>query len=153
MKKKTTTDENYVLGYLFELFVTEKVGLYRREQVVLQEAREAINSYNFSETSRSNDFCFQYAPMIFVPNAFTPNGENPIFKPTLSNVSASNYSFFIMNRWGQIIFETNDPSVGWNGNISNTGIMATNDVFLYVINFENEKKIKVNKRGFVTMVK
>lgn len=117
------------------------------------EAREAINSYNFSETSRSNDFCFQYAPMIFVPNAFTPNGENPIFKPTLSNVSASNYSFFVMNRWGQIIFETNDPSVGWNGNISNTGILATNDVFLYVINFENEKKIKVNKRGFVTMVK
>jgi gliding motility-associated-like protein len=91
--------------------------------------------------------------MIFVPNAFTPNGENPIFKPTLSNVSASNYSFFVMNRWGQIIFETNDPSVGWNGNISNTGILATNDVFLYVINFENEKKIKVNKRGFVTMVK
>lgn len=38
-------DENYVHGYLFELFATEKVGLYKREQVVLQEAREAANSY------------------------------------------------------------------------------------------------------------
>jgi hypothetical protein len=38
--------ENYVYGYLFELFTTENMGLYQRQQIVLQEAREAANSYS-----------------------------------------------------------------------------------------------------------
>lgn len=45
LMRYNASDENYVYGYLFELFATEKVGLYKREQVVLQEAREAANSY------------------------------------------------------------------------------------------------------------
>ena len=117
------------------------------------EAKEGINSYNFSEISRSNDLCLKYSPLVFIPNAFTPNGLNPIFKPELSNVSTSNYHFSIMDRWGQIVFETNDNSQGWDGKIISSGKMATNDVFLYMITFEDKNDVKVIKRGFVTLIK
>lgn len=117
------------------------------------EAREGLNSFGFFETSRSNDFCIQYTPLVFVPNAFTPGGINPIFKPVLTNVPIQNYRFKILNRWGQIIFETTDKTEGWNGEIFNTGKMATNDTFLYVITFEDENNFLVFKRGYLSILK
>ncbi len=117
------------------------------------EAREGLNTYNFAETSRSNDFCIRYTPLVFVPNAFTPGGINPIFIPVFSNVSTDNYEFTVMNRWGQIIFDTNDKTQGWNGEVLNTGQMATNDTFLYIITFVDQNNRKVTKRGFVSLLK
>jgi hypothetical protein len=38
--------DEYIYGYLFELFTNEKVGLYKRQQIILQEAREAPNGYS-----------------------------------------------------------------------------------------------------------
>ncbi|MGY8926409.1 MAG: hypothetical protein ACKVJC_03845, partial [Flavobacteriales bacterium] len=45
------------------------------------EAVESMNIYNFSELSRSNIRCITLPPLIFIPNAFTPGGINPIFRP------------------------------------------------------------------------
>jgi hypothetical protein len=95
------------------------------------EAIESFNFYNFSERSRSNDFCFIYKPLVFVPNAFTPGGLNPIFKPVLSNVAMERYSFTIIDRWGQIIYQTFDTSEGWDGKIASSGKDATSDIFQY----------------------
>jgi gliding motility-associated-like protein len=57
-------------------------------------------------------------PNIYVPNAFTPNGDgrNDVFKPTYIGISKLKY-FKIFNRYGQLMFETDDPSKGWDGNI------------------------------------
>ncbi len=54
-----------------------------------------------------------------VPNAFTPNGDglNDDFRPVLQ-CPAEVYSLKIFNRWGQMIFESNDPSKGWNGKVN-----------------------------------
>jgi gliding motility-associated-like protein len=51
-----------------------------------------------------------------VANAFTPNGDghNDIFAPIL-DCSPSEYTFSVFNRWGHVIFETNDPELGWDG--------------------------------------
>ena len=117
------------------------------------EAKEGLNTYNFSETSRSNDYCIRYTPLVFVPNAFTPNGNNPVFKPVLSNVSTEDYEFTIMDRWGQIVFETNDKNLGWNGEINGTGKIATNDTFLYIVKFREKNNLAVVKRGYVSMLK
>jgi hypothetical protein len=117
------------------------------------EAIEGLNSYNFFETSRSNDFCINYTPLVFVPNAFTPGGVNPVFKPILTNVPIEEYKMKIINRWGQIIFETTDKTDGWNGEILNTGKIATNDTFLYVITFKDENNFLVFKRGYVSIIK
>lgn len=54
-------------------------------------------------------------PSLWVPNAFTPRGDqlNEIFKPVGENLHT--YRFRVYNRWGQLLFETNDQEKGWNG--------------------------------------
>jgi len=117
------------------------------------EAIEAFNFYNFSERSRSNDFCFIYAPLVFVPNAFTPGGMNPIFKPVLSNVAMERYSFSIIDRWGLIIFQTFDTSEGWDGIITSSGKEATSDMFQYELIYYNQDDDKFIKRGTVALLR
>ncbi len=117
------------------------------------EAVEALNFYNFAERSRSNDFCFVYAPLVFVPNAFTPGGFNPIFKPILSNVSTVDYTFTIINRWGQEIFSTHDPNEGWDGKINVSGGDATSDVFSYIITYQDQNEDRYVKRGCVALLR
>ena len=117
------------------------------------EAVEGLNSYNFSETSRSIDVCIPYDPLVFVPNAFTPDGLNPIFYPVVSNADPKNYTFSIIDRWGQIVFETSDPTMGWDGKISSSGLDATNDVFLYRIEITTQTDELIVKRGYVTLIR
>jgi gliding motility-associated-like protein len=63
---------------------------------------------------------------IFFPSAFTPNndGKNDVFK-ILGRANFSYYRLSMYNNWGQKIFETNDPSIGWDGKLhgrsQNTG--------------------------------
>ncbi len=58
------------------------------------------------------------APSIYVPNAFTPNGDefNQIFTPKFGpSIDPTKYSLMIFNRWGELIFETFDLNLGWDG--------------------------------------
>lgn len=59
---------------------------------------------------------FRTGPEIFVPNAFTPNGDgrNDVIRPTPVGIRQFDY-FRIYNRWGQLIFATHIPTNGWDG--------------------------------------
>jgi gliding motility-associated-like protein len=60
-------------------------------------------------------------PEIYVPNAFTPNGDsrNDVLKALPVGIRTFNY-FRIYDRWGSLIFSTTDPSKGWDGRIKGT---------------------------------
>ena len=68
---------------------------------------------------------------VFFPNAFTPNndGLNDVFKPTIFGALAD-YKLNIYNRFGQLIFQTSDPSKGWNGTLS--GIPQLGGVYVWI---------------------
>ncbi|MBS1656441.1 MAG: gliding motility-associated C-terminal domain-containing protein, partial [Bacteroidetes bacterium] len=70
-------------------------------------------------------------PEIYVPSAFTPNndGRNDILRVMPVGLKEFHY-FKIFNRWGQVVFSTKDPSVGWNGNVK-TAIPETG-VYIWV---------------------
>lgn len=72
---------------------------------------------------------------IFMPTAFTPNGDglNDVFKPVVQSVDEGIYSFQIFNRWGQLVFETNDPEVGWDG--QQFGREVDEGIYTYVVRF------------------
>lgn len=57
---------------------------------------------------------------IYVPNSFSPNndGYNDEFLPVITG-DVEEYDLFIFNRWGQLIFETNEPTKSWNGSFKN----------------------------------
>ena len=56
---------------------------------------------------------------IFIPSAFSPNNDNlnDIFKPTLYGVV--DFNMIITNRWGELIYQTDDKYKGWNGSLAN----------------------------------
>lgn len=56
--------------------------------------------------------------IIYVPNTFTPDGDeyNNVFVPIINTAyDYQNYMFEIFNRWGELIFESHDPHFGWDG--------------------------------------
>jgi len=58
---------------------------------------------------------------IYVPTAFTPNGDglNDLLRPTLMGIKELHY-FRIYNRWGQLLFETKANGAGWDGTLNGT---------------------------------
>jgi len=82
----------------------------------------------YSVTATNNDGCKAFDEIkvydccefsLEVPNAFTPNGDglNDTFKPLIYGVSK--YQMIISNRWGGIIFSTNDTEAAWDGKFKN----------------------------------
>ena len=74
-----------------------------------------------------------------IPNVFTPNGdlENDIFKlkDTLTDPCFDFMSVRIYNRWGQLVFEDDDPNFNWDGNLKN-GKECKSGSYLIIINGE-----------------
>jgi gliding motility-associated-like protein len=62
---------------------------------------------------------------IYVPNAFTPDGNNlnDVFK-VLNTEAITEFEFIIFNRWGQIVFQTTDKQKGWDGRMNSTALPA-----------------------------
>ena len=85
------------------------------------------------------------------PTAFTPNndGLNDIFRPVgLGNHGI--HSFTITNRWGQVVYETVESKIGWNGMFN--GIPQEIGTYFYYFSYECEGKT-VYEKGEVTLVR
>lgn len=90
---------------------------------------------------------------MFIPNAFTPNGDglNDVFEISLDKNNYSEFNFVIFNRWGQVIFETQNPNFSWNGihknELSQTGIYPWLITYTLI-----ESSIQEVKRGHITLI-
>jgi gliding motility-associated-like protein len=91
----------------------------------------------------------------YLPNAFTPNNDskNEDFKGVgfMDGIKAFNMS--IWNRWGELIFETNDPQEGWNGNKFNTGKPSPNGVYVVLVQYIDPRGEQVKLQGTATLVR
>jgi gliding motility-associated-like protein len=84
----------------------------------------------------------------YIPNTFTPNGDekNNTFQPVFtSGYDAQNYHFFVYNRWGELIFESNNPTIGWDGTYGNK--LLANDTYTWKLQF---KEKMTEKEHFLT---
>lgn len=117
------------------------------------EAVEALNVYSFSEISRSNTTCITLPPVIYIPNAFWPEGINKVFLPIVSDFNTDNYELMIFDRWGRVIFETNDYREGWTGTINFSGEMAETGTYVYVVKLRDGDGIEVVKHGHVSLLR
>ncbi len=89
---------------------------------------------------------------VVFPNAFTPNADrlNDVFRPKTSNVNTFHMSVF--NRWGQLLFETNDSNSGWNGMID--GKYCEAGLYVYSASYElqNESVAKTVRGSFILVL-
>lgn len=79
-------------------------------------------------------------PFYDLPNTFTPNGDgaNDLFTPCLVYRYINKVEFTVTNRWGQVVFETNDPAINWDGRDQNTGQELPEGVYFYTCNIEQK---------------
>ncbi|MBS1588159.1 MAG: gliding motility-associated C-terminal domain-containing protein [Bacteroidetes bacterium] len=93
-----------------------------------------------------------YRDNLFVPTAFTPNGDgkNDVFR--VSNITFQKLEEFrVFNRWGQEIFSTNDPKKGWDG--SWKGVPQDMGVYQYLIRVAYPDGFVETYKGDVTLIR
>ncbi|MBR9922786.1 MAG: gliding motility-associated C-terminal domain-containing protein [Bacteroidetes bacterium] len=75
----------------------------------------AIDTF-FNESAFSNIFCVDNCPIYELPNTFTPNGDgaNDLFVP-YPYCFVDRVEFQVFNRWGELVFTTEDPDLNWDG--------------------------------------
>ncbi len=89
--------------------------------------------------------------IIALPNAFAPgSGANNEFKIIKRGIATLNY-FRIFNRWGNLIFETKDMNVGWNGEYN--GIPQPVGVYVYQVEAFGKTGKTFKKQGNVTLLR
>ncbi|MGA3015157.1 MAG: gliding motility-associated C-terminal domain-containing protein [Bacteroidales bacterium] len=89
-----------------------------------------------------------------IPNAFTPNGDGlndkfKIFGTPDENITE--YNFRIFNRWGQMVFETNNIDDAWDGTCK--GQLCPTGVYVWEIFYRDNNKQKVTNKGTVMLLR
>jgi len=111
------------------------------------------------DTSISNYACLDIPSRIWVPNAFTPNGDE--INDTFKVVSVSLYSgipttdlqfdFRIYDRWGTNLFETHDINKGWDG--KHDGINCPLGVYIWIVQAHGRDGKNFYQKGQVTLMR
>ncbi len=156
----TFTDESIDAvrwNWLFEGFVLsfEEHPVYTFRESGRKQVRLVVTAANgctdttFSEVLVVPDIAYK------LPNAFTPYGDgvNDRFFGVGNAEEAESFRLTIWNRWGELIFETDDANEGWNGQKFNTGKLAPNGVYVVVVQYVNYEDVITTLDGFVTVLR
>jgi len=136
----TNTDETYTLSnssntqLQFTLFAYNSIGCVDSQLVVIQ-----INIY----------------PILFVPNSFSPDSDefNNTFMVYFSNPEQiSDFRIEIFNRWGELIYESNDYNYGWDGMFK--GRLVQDGTYTWRVYYKLENDgFSTEATGHVTVIK
>lgn len=108
---------------------------------------EIPGNYTVTLTVTSSNGCVDVATLIitikdnkiiYVPNTFTPDGDefNNVFAPVVTaGYDTQNYSFTIINRWGEVLFESHDVNRGWDGTYR--GKLVPAGIYTWTIRIKN----------------
>ncbi len=91
----------------------------------------------------------------FVPNAFTPNGDgvNDEFLVKIIGHREGSFEMSIYDRWGKLMFQTDNPKDGWNGKVLETGEEAANGVYSVMVKYRSYGERVLDHHGSVILVR
>jgi gliding motility-associated-like protein len=93
--------------------------------------------------STSINIPYEDAIIYYVPNSFTPDGDefNNTFMPVFtSGIDIYTFEMSVFNRWGEVIFLSNNPNIGWDGSYGIQGLDAQSGVYTFKITFKTPQK-------------
>ncbi|MCO6495800.1 MAG: gliding motility-associated C-terminal domain-containing protein [Bacteroidetes bacterium] len=103
------------------------------------------------EESWSNEVCFDYPPLMYIPNAFSPdgNGLNDGFGPTAATIKS--FKMTVFNRWGEKLFVTDDYMQTWDGTY--LGAPCKQDVYVFFIEYTDYADRYYSTKGTFTLLR
>ena len=94
-------------------------------------------------------------PTIYVPSAFSPDGDNinDLFVVQANGIDLDNYNLKIYDRWGEIIFESNDLYDSWDGKAKGLDRFVQSGTYIWILVVNYENGIEYEKSGTVTVIR
>jgi len=92
-----------------------------------------------------------YEPVIYVPNVFSPNGDGINDILYVHGQGIETMTFIIYDRWGEKVFESTDPTKGWDGSFR--GKQVENGVYVYYLKAHIVTDEDVKYKGNITIVR
>ncbi|HEX8514947.1 MAG TPA: PKD domain-containing protein [Bacteroidia bacterium] len=89
---------------------------------------------------------------LYIPNAFTPDGNNTNDNFTAKGDEISEFKMMIFDRWGEMIYQTDDIQTGWDGRATNGSDIAQNGVYVYKIVVRDFESRYHDYTGHVTLL-
>jgi gliding motility-associated-like protein len=118
--------------------------------VQIRDVNGCIKRDSINVTIENCDAC-----RLFIPSAFTPNddGLNDVFKtkPQCPNLGMLNFTLRVYNRWGQLVFMTNDTNKGWDGTYKNKRL--DQGVYVYLVDYSVKQDKLLQQKGTITLVR
>ena len=124
------TNDPSVVTFVHELSENSLTGCYKVS---------AFDGFN-NESDPINEVCIDPCFIYELPNTFTPNDDfmNDVFVPIEGYKFVSKVDFKVFNRWGNLLFETNDPDLNWTGIDQNSEDALPTGVYYYTLDVIEE---------------
>ena len=91
------------------------------------------------------------APEFIIPNAFTPNGDGINDRLCFNADILTEFSIAVFNRWGQCVYQSDDPTQCWDGTFRNTPCLA--GVYTYTCHIRCHNEIENDFKGDITIIR
>lgn len=108
-----------------------------------------------NETEITGAFCAESCPDYILPNTFTPNsdGANDFFEPIVNRFIES-VEFKVYNRWGALVYETQNPEINWDGTGINGKALDAATYFYTCFYYKiNEPNTGYSLTGYIELIK
>ncbi len=111
-----------------DTFFTHQLNTTLAGCYIINAVDEKGNISEFSDT-----ICVENCPFYNLPNSFTPNGDgaNDRFTPFPGWRFVQSIEMKIFNRWGNLVWQTENPAINWDGTDQENGKELTDGVYLY----------------------
>ncbi len=113
----------------------------------------AVDSAGNESVCADNKQCIDICTYYELPNVFTPNADNinDLYHP-LPYKFVDHVNMKIYNRWGNLVFQTDDPDINWDGKDMNTGVAVPDGVYYYICDVYEQRLNGISPRnisGFI----
>lgn len=111
-----------------------------------------------TESAKSNTVCNDNCTSLKLPNVFTPNGDgkNDLFTPLSCTAFIETITFVVYNRWGTKVFESNNPTINWDGKTSDGQDLPSGTYYYQVtVTFKTLQKTSepLTLKGWIQLIK
>jgi gliding motility-associated-like protein len=92
---------------------------------------------------------------LFIPNAFTPNGDgiNDFFFPQGVGIDPAKFVMYVFDRWGNLIYQTSTWPGGWDGTVQGTSRLCQQDTYVYKITTVNPEGSRQVYVGHINLLR